>query len=52
VNDESDSLAVKQREDVIGVPTVVTELDDMLEVFRKLIQEGLEPREVLMKARR
>ena len=52
VGDETDAVAVEQRQYVLVVPALVAELDDLLEVAWAAAEEALQPFEVLMQARR
>ena len=50
MGDEADAVPVEKGEDVLVVPALVAELDDLLEVLRQPGEEGVQPFQVLMEA--
>src|SRR6476469_9771292 len=52
VRNEPNAMAVQQSQDLLVVPALVAELDDLLEVVGQAGEEGVEPLQIPMEARR
>ena len=52
MGNKANAVAVEDLQDVFVVPTVVAELDDLLDVLGHACEEGIQPLDVLMEARR